>query len=80
MGAMSLSSESMGCTAQLLYSDPPSSWPIGSIKTPGFGRKGLVHKVIDFTSPDAPLFAHGYDDEVRTNILLTFGMTRIDDE
>lgn len=41
------------------------NWPIGSIQTPGFGRKGLVHKVIDFT--EGPLAAHGYDDEVEFN-------------
>ncbi len=39
------------------------SWPIGAIKTPGFGRKGLVHKVINFH--DTPLQLHGFDDEVR---------------
>lgn len=41
------------------------NWPIGSIKTPGFGRKGLVHKVMTFR--DTPLNAHGYDDEVEFN-------------
>lgn len=41
------------------------NWPIGAIKTPGFGRKGLVHKVISFV--DSPLAAHGYDDEVEFN-------------
>lgn len=41
------------------------NWPIGAIKTPGFGRKGLVHKVVSFV--DSPLAAHGYDDEVEFN-------------
>jgi len=41
------------------------NWPIGAIKTPGFGRKGLVHKVMSFV--DTPLAAHGYDDEVEFN-------------
>ena len=41
------------------------NWPIGAINTPGFGRKGLVHKVISFI--DSPLAAHGYDDEVEFN-------------
>lgn len=41
------------------------NWPIGAIHTPGFGRKGLVHKVVSFV--DSPLAAHGYDDEVEFN-------------
>jgi hypothetical protein len=41
------------------------NWPIGAIHTPGFGRKGLVHKVMSFV--DTPLAAHGYDDEVEFN-------------
>lgn len=41
------------------------NWPIDAIKTPGFGRKGLVHKVVSFV--DSPLKAHGYDDEVEFN-------------
>lgn len=41
------------------------NWPIGAIETPGFGRKGLVHKVINFL--DTPLGCHGYDDEVEFN-------------
>lgn len=41
------------------------NWPIGAIKTPGFGRKGLVHKVVNFV--DSPLACHGYDDEVEFN-------------
>ncbi|KAI5239361.1 hypothetical protein E4T42_08720 [Aureobasidium subglaciale] len=41
------------------------NWPIGAIATPGFGRKGLVHKVTSFV--DTPLAAHGYDDEVEFN-------------
>lgn len=31
-------------------------------KQPGFGRKGLAHKVISFV--DSPLAIHGFDDEV----------------
>jgi hypothetical protein len=41
------------------------NWPIGAINTPGFGRKGLTHKVMSFV--DTPLAAHGYDDEVEFN-------------
>jgi hypothetical protein len=41
-----------------------SSWPIGAIKTPGFGRKGLVHKVIAFEG--GALACKGFDDEVRS--------------
>lgn len=41
------------------------NWPIGAIKTPGFGRKGLVHKVMSFV--DSPLNCHGYDDEIEFN-------------
>ena len=41
------------------------NWPIGAIETPGFGRKGLVHKVVSFVG--SPLDAHGYDDEVEFN-------------
>jgi len=41
------------------------NWPIGGIKTPGFGRKGLVHKVMSFKG--SALDAHGYDDEVEFN-------------
>jgi len=41
------------------------NWPIGAIKTPGFGRKGLVHKVISFH--DTPLQLHGFDDELEFN-------------
>ncbi|KAK3711091.1 hypothetical protein LTR37_009878 [Vermiconidia calcicola] len=41
------------------------NWAIGAIETPGFGRKGLVHKVISFKG--GPLDAHGYDDEVEFN-------------
>ncbi|EME45596.1 hypothetical protein DOTSEDRAFT_71333 [Dothistroma septosporum NZE10] len=41
------------------------NWPIGAIKVPGFGRKGLVHKVMSFV--DSPLNCHGYDDEVEFN-------------
>lgn len=41
------------------------NWPIGAIKTPGFNRKGLVHKVFSFV--DTPLACHGFDDEVEFN-------------
>ena len=41
------------------------NWPIGAIKTPGFGRKGLVHKVVSFVG--SPLDCHGYDDEIEFN-------------
>ena len=41
------------------------NWPMGAIKTPGFGRKGLDHKVLDFM--DTPLKIHGFDDEVSFN-------------
>jgi hypothetical protein len=43
---------------------PTSSWPVGGMKVPGFGRKGLVHKVLDLT--DTPFNVHGFDDEVST--------------
>jgi len=41
------------------------NWSLGAIKSPGFGRKGLVHTVIDHM--DTPVHAHGYDDEVEFN-------------
>jgi len=41
------------------------NWGIGAINTPGFGRKGLVHKVVSFVG--TPVDAHGYDDEVEFN-------------
>ncbi|EGP89544.1 uncharacterized protein MYCGRDRAFT_103601 [Zymoseptoria tritici IPO323] len=41
------------------------NWPIGAIKTPGFGRKGLVHKVVSFVG--SALDCHGYDDELEFN-------------
>lgn len=41
------------------------NWNIGAIQTPGFGRKGLVHKVLDFM--DTPFKIHGFDDEVEFN-------------
>lgn len=41
------------------------NWPIGAIQTPGFGRKGLVHKVMSFR--DTPSALHGFDDEVEFN-------------
>ena len=44
---------------------PFSSWPIGGIKTPGFNRKGLVHKVLDFM--DTPAKLHAFDDELEFN-------------
>jgi hypothetical protein len=45
---------------------PCPSWPIGAIKTPGFGRKGLVHNVIDFM--DSPFKLHGFDDEASRSL------------
>ena len=41
-----------------------SSWPIGAMNIPGFGRKGLVHKVFNWM--DTPHKVHGFDDEVST--------------
>lgn len=41
------------------------NWGIGAINTPGFGRKGLVHKVLDFS--EGPFGLHGFDDEVEFN-------------
>ncbi|KAF2416023.1 hypothetical protein EJ08DRAFT_673788 [Tothia fuscella] len=41
------------------------NWPIGAIATPGYARKGLVHKVISWM--DSPLQFHGYDDEIEVN-------------
>lgn len=41
------------------------NWPIGSIETPGFNRKGLVHKVMSFVG--GPLDCYGYDDEIEFN-------------
>lgn len=41
------------------------NWPIGAINTPGFMRKGLVHKVLSFK--DTPFNLHGFDDEVEFN-------------
>ncbi|KAF2087814.1 hypothetical protein K490DRAFT_40979 [Saccharata proteae CBS 121410] len=44
------------------------NWPMNAIGTPGFGRKGLVHKVKDFMDgPNPALRAHGFDDEVEFN-------------
>ena len=34
------------------------------MKTPSFGRKGLVHKIVDYM--DSPFKAHAFDDEVST--------------
>jgi hypothetical protein len=39
--------------------------PIGAINTPGFARKGLVHKVMSFK--EGPFSLHGFDDEVEFN-------------
>jgi len=41
------------------------NWPIGAIKTPGFLRKGLVHKVVGFE--EGPLNLKGFDDEIEFN-------------
>ncbi|KAF2716989.1 hypothetical protein K431DRAFT_288933 [Polychaeton citri CBS 116435] len=41
------------------------NWPLDAIKEPGFGRRGLEHKVISFI--DSAFAAHGYDDEVSYN-------------
>jgi len=41
------------------------NWPIGAIAKPGFGRKGLEHKVLSFQ--ESPLAMHGFDDEVEFN-------------
>ena len=41
------------------------NWNIGAINVPGFGRKGLVHNVINFR--DTELNVHGFDDEVEFN-------------
>ena len=41
------------------------NWPIGAIATPGFQRKGLVHKVLSFN--EGPFALHGFDDEVEFN-------------
>ncbi|KAH8695616.1 hypothetical protein BGW36DRAFT_398798 [Talaromyces proteolyticus] len=41
------------------------NWPLRVAPKPGFGRKGLVHKVISFVN--SPLQIHGYDDEVEFN-------------
>lgn len=41
------------------------NWNIGAINTPGFGRKGLVHKVLSFQ--DTPFKLHGFDDELEFN-------------
>ena len=41
------------------------NWPIGAIKSPGFARKGLEHKVISFK--EGPFELHGFDDEVEFN-------------
>ncbi|OAP57931.1 hypothetical protein AYL99_08669 [Fonsecaea erecta] len=41
------------------------NWPLRVPRKPGFGRRGLSHKVISFV--DSPLAIHGYDDEVEFN-------------
>ena len=41
------------------------NWPIGAIRTPGFNRKGLHHKVMSFK--DTPFDIFGFDDEVEFN-------------
>jgi len=43
------------------------NWPLNAISAPGFGRKGLVHKVLSFMDAPGPHQAHGYDDEVEFN-------------
>ena len=40
------------------------SWPIGAIQTPGFSRKGLVHKTLSFMDAPPALQCHAFDDEV----------------
>ncbi|KAH7154774.1 hypothetical protein DER46DRAFT_628568 [Fusarium sp. MPI-SDFR-AT-0072] len=42
-----------------------NGWPIGAIETPGFFRKGLDHKVIDFI--DSAMPCHCFDDEISFN-------------
>src|SRR5277367_606776 len=41
------------------------NWPIGAIKTPGFGRKGLYHTINPLI--DTPFVIHGFDDEIAFN-------------
>lgn len=44
------------------------NWNIGAIQTPGFGRKGLVHKTFGFIDNPIPAYKlHGFDDEVEFN-------------
>ncbi|KAF2101033.1 hypothetical protein NA57DRAFT_74626 [Rhizodiscina lignyota] len=43
------------------------NWPIGAIQTPGFFRKGLVHKTMSFMDAPEGLRCHGFDDEVEFN-------------
>lgn len=40
-----------------------TSWPIGSIKIPGFFRKSLCHNVIKLEDPESGSH-YGFDDEV----------------
>ncbi|KFZ11035.1 hypothetical protein V502_07785 [Pseudogymnoascus sp. VKM F-4520 (FW-2644)] len=41
------------------------NWSLGAISTPGFLRKGLVHKVIALAK--TPLACHGFDEEIEFN-------------
>lgn len=41
------------------------NWRMNAINTPGFARKGLVHKVLSFK--DSPFNLHGFDDELEFN-------------
>lgn len=41
------------------------NWPLRVPRAPGFGRKGLAHKVISFFN--SPLQIHGFDDEIEFN-------------
>ncbi|KAJ5151099.1 uncharacterized protein N7482_010351 [Penicillium canariense] len=41
------------------------NWPINAIHSPGFGRKGLEHKVTSFQ--DTPYAMYGFDDEIAFN-------------
>ncbi|KAK5082743.1 hypothetical protein LTS08_007426 [Lithohypha guttulata] len=41
------------------------NWRLNAINTPGFSRKGLVHKVLSFS--EGPYSLHGFDDEVEFN-------------
>lgn len=41
------------------------NWDIGAIAKPGFGRKGLVRKVLDYN--DTPFAVSSFDDEIEFN-------------